>query len=389
MADSKVQPEMTGSPLADFFVGMFGQCWKEPSTEGDLQFGMPDKKGKSKDKKEKKSKKEKKEKEGNKEAGKDAAHASSSDAAVEGSAAPPATVAPFKFLIDNSVLQVKSSPGIAFRNSKCDSDKVKTGEPGPAKWGDILEGIDEGDGWLKVGEVYLPMEYKGVPIVTPYAGDGKPIDSGRSPASPLRNTPSSPRTSSKVGAGTPAAKPTPEPAEQAEATTLAAKGLLEPSDAAALEEEMVVKSVQIDFVEGEGAKVAEKVAEEEAKVVDMPTPAASEAWFLKPSVGTWLQPLPKFRAEEALVIPEAKEKCAFALEFEPEVQACQAAQVLEEPNVAAEAEETCAFVFEEPVKQLAPAPEPGPVDMRHLPSVGTWLQMPSPALRESCVAVEQ
>ena len=38
---------------------------------------------------------------------------------------------------------------MAFRHSKTESDKVMTGS-GPAKWGDTVEGTDEGDGWLKV-----------------------------------------------------------------------------------------------------------------------------------------------------------------------------------------------------------------------------------------------
>lgn len=68
-------------------------------------------------------------------------------------------------MIDNSILQIPNRPGVAYRYSKSETDKVKN-EAGPAKWGDIVDGIDEGDGWLKVGQYYLPMTYHGIPVIT-------------------------------------------------------------------------------------------------------------------------------------------------------------------------------------------------------------------------------
>ena len=36
-----------------------------------------------------------------------------------------------------------------------------------AEWGSCVSGVDEGDGWFKVGELYLPTELNGVSVLTP------------------------------------------------------------------------------------------------------------------------------------------------------------------------------------------------------------------------------
>jgi len=76
-----------------------------------------------------------------------------------------------RYMIDNSILQIPSRPGVAYRYTKSETDKVKN-EAGPAKWGDIVDGIDEGDGWLKVGQYYLPMTYRGIPVITAVQDSG-------------------------------------------------------------------------------------------------------------------------------------------------------------------------------------------------------------------------
>merc|ERR1712228_155431 len=60
------------------------------------------------------------------------------------------------FMIDNTML---------FRNSR-DLEDIHFDRCG-AEWGSIVQGIEEGDGWLKVGEFYLPMVVQGVAVVTP------------------------------------------------------------------------------------------------------------------------------------------------------------------------------------------------------------------------------
>jgi len=129
------------SPTTSWFASMFGQCCKGPPVEGELKFDEPDRK-------EKKSKKKNTERESARGAGAGAQAASTS-----------------RYIVDNSILKIENRPGVAYRYSKKESDKVRA-EPGPAKWGAIVEGIDEGDGWLKVGKFYLPMKYNGIPVVT-------------------------------------------------------------------------------------------------------------------------------------------------------------------------------------------------------------------------------
>lgn len=67
------------------------------------------------------------------------------------------------FLVDNAHLQLGLS-GIAYRKSKRVDDHAWDVQ-GPA-WGDEVEGVDQGDGWLRVGELYLPMVLEGMCVLT-------------------------------------------------------------------------------------------------------------------------------------------------------------------------------------------------------------------------------
>jgi len=71
---------------------------------------------------------------------------------------------PEAFVVDNHELEVATT-GLAYRKSKCVDDRDMALE-GPT-WGAEVEGVDEGDGWLKVGELYLPMVLEGMCVLTP------------------------------------------------------------------------------------------------------------------------------------------------------------------------------------------------------------------------------
>lgn len=77
------------------------------------------------------------------------------------------------YRVDNSRLR-STSPGLGYRGSKNDDDKVK-GEG--ADWEDIITGVDEGDGWLRVSnDRYLPFEQKGALVLIPVEADGEESD---------------------------------------------------------------------------------------------------------------------------------------------------------------------------------------------------------------------
>jgi len=150
---------------AVWISSLFGHCTKEQATGADLVFEAENK---PTEKKEKKAKKDKiaKTKQDDLTS---TAHVAAAPAGEASTGTPVVRLGrtsgkTTRYLIDNGVLQTQKSPGVAFRHSKAESDKVKTG-PGPAKWGETVEGTDEGDGWLKVGNLYLPMLYQGVPII--------------------------------------------------------------------------------------------------------------------------------------------------------------------------------------------------------------------------------
>jgi len=73
-----------------------------------------------------------------------------------------ATAAAKQYLVDNSSLQAKTH-GLGYRLSKCigDVDKSST-----AAWGTTVVGIDDGDGWLRVGSKFLPMTSGGHAVLT-------------------------------------------------------------------------------------------------------------------------------------------------------------------------------------------------------------------------------
>eukprot|EP00930_Biecheleria_cincta_P027514 TRINITY_DN19317_c0_g1_i2.p1 TRINITY_DN19317_c0_g1~~TRINITY_DN19317_c0_g1_i2.p1 ORF type:complete len:948 (+),score=158.98 TRINITY_DN19317_c0_g1_i2:256-2844(+) len=80
---------------------------------------------------------------------------------------------PAEYLVDNSRLRA-NAPGIAFRFSKRHEDRDDLGEL--AAFGDVLLGIEEGDGWLRVqnpkGEIrYLPMEIQGILVMSRTAAE--------------------------------------------------------------------------------------------------------------------------------------------------------------------------------------------------------------------------
>jgi hypothetical protein len=68
------------------------------------------------------------------------------------------------YLVDSSSFHGVTR-GLAYRRSKQVGDRCLEIE-GPM-WGTTVTGADEGDGWLKVGDFYLPTELEGIPVVTP------------------------------------------------------------------------------------------------------------------------------------------------------------------------------------------------------------------------------
>jgi len=86
----------------------------------------------------------------------------------EGGIAPESSGEERRYLIDNSILKIQGPPGVAYRYTKRKTDKVKQDvQTTVAKWGEVVVGVDQGDGWLKVGQYYLPMIYEGTPVITP------------------------------------------------------------------------------------------------------------------------------------------------------------------------------------------------------------------------------
>mmetsp|Transcript_131439 Transcript_131439/g.319417 ORF Transcript_131439/g.319417 Transcript_131439/m.319417 type:complete len:227 (+) Transcript_131439:98-778(+) len=67
------------------------------------------------------------------------------------------------YRVDNSRLNAETH-GIGYRFSKRISDRDMKSI---ARWGSTVAGHEEGDDWLRVGECFLPMQLKGVPVLTP------------------------------------------------------------------------------------------------------------------------------------------------------------------------------------------------------------------------------
>jgi len=65
------------------------------------------------------------------------------------------------YLLDNSQLR-SAAAYIAFRNSQNMEDKD---ESRIVAYGSVVHGVDQGDGWLQVGDRYLPMVIRGVKVL--------------------------------------------------------------------------------------------------------------------------------------------------------------------------------------------------------------------------------
>merc|ERR1712216_25081 len=66
------------------------------------------------------------------------------------------------YLVDNSVLR-SDEQVLAYHFTKTVWDKAPAEFGAP--WGSTVRGLDEGDGWLKVGRRYLPMTIRDAPVL--------------------------------------------------------------------------------------------------------------------------------------------------------------------------------------------------------------------------------
>jgi len=73
-----------------------------------------------------------------------------------------------QFLVDNSHLKHKG-PGILWRSSKELSSIL--GKNQYAAWGSVVQGHESGDGWIKVGALYLPTRINNVLVITHRGND--------------------------------------------------------------------------------------------------------------------------------------------------------------------------------------------------------------------------
>eukprot|EP00434_Breviolum_minutum_P037355 symbB.v1.2.033119.t1/scaffold4071.1/size45255/6 len=69
------------------------------------------------------------------------------------------------FRVDNGFLKADSI-GLGLRKSKDMKDLLPNAV---APWGSRLTGLDEGDGWLRVGSGFLPFFVSGIPVLSPEA----------------------------------------------------------------------------------------------------------------------------------------------------------------------------------------------------------------------------
>lgn len=76
----------------------------------------------------------------------------------------PVMVGEKDFVLDNSSLKAVTK-GLAYRRSKKHSDRDHT-VPG-LDWGATVTGLDQGDGWIQVGEHFLPKELDNVAVLVP------------------------------------------------------------------------------------------------------------------------------------------------------------------------------------------------------------------------------
>merc|ERR1719433_706869 len=68
-----------------------------------------------------------------------------------------------KFLVDNSHLHHKG-PGLLWRSGKELSSTLSKDQY--VAWGTMVDGFDAGDGWVRVGNRFLPKEIRGVAVIT-------------------------------------------------------------------------------------------------------------------------------------------------------------------------------------------------------------------------------
>lgn len=73
------------------------------------------------------------------------------------------------YQLDNSVLK-SPAEGVEFRLSKKSDDRA--GEEHFIAYGKTFVGVDDGDGWVKVGKYYLPTAIRGIQVVQKQASAG-------------------------------------------------------------------------------------------------------------------------------------------------------------------------------------------------------------------------
>eukprot|EP00927_Polykrikos_kofoidii_P002953 TRINITY_DN11174_c0_g1_i1.p1 TRINITY_DN11174_c0_g1~~TRINITY_DN11174_c0_g1_i1.p1 ORF type:complete len:1416 (+),score=263.14 TRINITY_DN11174_c0_g1_i1:217-4248(+) len=86
---------------------------------------------------------------------------------------------PVLYVVDNSKLHAPTA-GLVYRLTKNLEDHDVCATTAHPNWGSHIRGINEGDGWLRVADRYLPMSVNGAQVLTVF--DGVPL----SPARPLR-----------------------------------------------------------------------------------------------------------------------------------------------------------------------------------------------------------
>eukprot|EP00747_Dinoflagellata_sp_TGD_P070476 gnl/TRDRNA2_/TRDRNA2_156615_c3_seq1.p1 gnl/TRDRNA2_/TRDRNA2_156615_c3~~gnl/TRDRNA2_/TRDRNA2_156615_c3_seq1.p1 ORF type:complete len:336 (-),score=62.44 gnl/TRDRNA2_/TRDRNA2_156615_c3_seq1:125-1051(-) len=69
------------------------------------------------------------------------------------------------YLVDNSRLH-SNTRGLMLRECKDVEAKGPRGKGRTAPWGSKITGVDEGDGWVRVGTGFMPMRIKGILVLT-------------------------------------------------------------------------------------------------------------------------------------------------------------------------------------------------------------------------------
>lgn len=321
----------------------FGTCCNAPAVEGELRVGDQN------------NGQQQHQQEAQQQRRKGASGAASGGGS--GSKAKPKQQLP-RYKIDNTYLQIQGPPGVSYRYSKSLDDKVvgKKGI-GPAKWGDIVEGIDEGDGWLKVGEYYLPMTYNKKPVVTPVAGT-ESVPSKQDASAPSRTAGSSEAS---------AASAAPSTAAPSEAPMVAASGgsvgALGKKEASSPDARSAPKSQERPVPP---AAIAPQSSVEKKEVIpkpEVPKPEANIEPKIVPKVDHVAQDIPAKPCSEIL-------QSAVSTSVSPKAEI-----VGWVADFSQDAVKDIAKDIVEPVKEITSvSPQRKPWNKR--PSVGTWLQIP-------------